>query len=345
MMIESFRFYSPLALLLTLPALLALWRANHPLIRPAAIFSSVADLKALPVTLAQNIRCTLPWLYGAGVLLLIGALARPQAGKTSSKSSTDGIGIEMVVDCSGSMQTPDFDWDGQPLSRIEAVKRVFGQFVVGSSENGLPGRPNDLVGCVAFGGFAESRCPLTIDHDALMEILKVSVNIPEAVRDASGRVINGEELMTAIGDGVSLGVDRLRQSKAKSRVLILLTDGGNNAGVVDPREAAKIAKNMGVKIYTIGIGSHEGAGPGGDDDFDEELLRDMAAGGGGRYFNATNTDALKTIYGEIDKLERTKVEELKFTEYNELYPWLALPGLALIFAVCCLNATRFRSLP
>jgi Ca-activated chloride channel homolog len=224
--------------------LAALWWRFRPQGRPAAVFSSVTDLKGLPVTLAQRLRRSLPYLYGLGLCLLITGLARPQAGKAESRISGQGIAIEMVLDVSGSMEAIDFQLGGRDVSRLEAVKHVIQDFVLGSRASGLSGRSDDLVGLVAFGGFADSKCPLTLDHGALVDIVQ-GLEVPKPIRDSQGRVVNAEalqeELATAIGDGVAAAVDRLRGAKAKSKVLILLTDGDSNAGVVDPREAARIA--------------------------------------------------------------------------------------------------------
>ena len=211
----------------------------------------MTDLKGLPVTLAQRLRRSLPYLYGLGLCLVIIGLARPQAGKAESRISGQGIAIELVLDVSGSMEAIDFQLAGQDVSRLEAVKHVIEEFVLGSRASGLSGRPDDLVGLVAFGGFADSKCPLTLDHGALVDIVQ-GLEIPKPIRDSQGRVINAqalqEELATAIGDGVAVGVDRLRGARAKSKVLILLTDGDSNAGVVDPREAARIAAESGYQV-------------------------------------------------------------------------------------------------
>lgn len=216
------------------------------------------------------------------------------------------------------------------------------------------------MGLIAFGGFADSKCPLTLDHGALVDIVQ-GLEVPRPVRDRQGRVINAqtlqEELATAIGDGVALGIDRIRQARAKSKVLVLLTDGDSNAGVVDPREAARIAQTLGVKLYTIGIGGNGTVPIPQEDEFgnrvlvpaqfrvDEELLREMAQTAGGRYFHAADTQGLAEVYAEIDRLERTELEETRFSEYTELYRWFAGPGLAMILVVGVLFETRFRGLP
>lgn len=357
---EAFRFYSAFWLLFVpLLAVLYWWRSRRYR-RPAAMFSSIADLKQLPVTLMQRIRRTLPLFYGVGMCLMIVALARPQSGRSESRISGEGIAIKLVLDVSGSMEALDFQLQGRDVSRLEAVKHVISEFVLGSRQNGLSGRHDDLIGLVAFGGFADSKCPLTLDHGALVEIVR-ELQVPKPVRDRQGRIINrrqlDEELATAIGDGVALGVDRLRDARAKSRIMVLLTDGDNNAGVVDPREAAKIAQELGIKVYTIGIGQNGVVPIPQEDDFgrqilvpaqfriDEELLREIAQTTGGQYFHASDSNGLAQVYSQIDQLEKSQFEEAKYSEYTELFRWFAGPGLALILLLGVLSETRFRSLP
>jgi len=355
---DSFRFYSWFWLLLLPVVGVLLWsRSRRP---SAAVFSSIASLKSLPITVMQRVRWTLPWFYGIGLCLVVAGLARPQSGKSESRITGEGIAIELVLDVSGSMEALDFQLDGKDVSRLEAVKHVISQFVLGSKASGLNGRKDDLVGVVAFGGFADSKCPLTLDHGALVDIVD-GLEIPKPIRDRNGRVINAqslqEELATAIGDGVALGVDRLRDAKAKSKVLVLLTDGDNNAGVIDPREAATIAKELGIKAYTIGIGRNGVVPVPQEDEFgrtilvpaqfriDEELLREIAQTTGGTYFHASNSKGLTEIYAQIDQLEKSQFEESQYSEYTELFRWFAGSGLALIFVVNVLRETRFRSLP
>jgi len=357
---DSLRIESPLWLILVPIAFGALWWRFRPRRRPAALFSSIADFKGLPVTLAQRVRRAMPYVYAAGLLLMIAGLARPQSGRTESRITGEGIAIELVLDISGSMEALDFQLEGRDVNRLTAVKRVIQDFVLGSRERKLPGRPDDLVGLVAFGGFADSKCPLTLDHGALVDIV-TSLEIPKPVHDRQGRVINAEslkeELATAIGDGVALGVDRLRAAKAKSKVLVLLTDGDSNAGVIDPRDAAKIAAESGIRVYTIGIGRNGVVPMPQTDEFgnrvlvpaqfhvDEELLREMAQTGSGQYFHASDLKGLAGVYAEIDQLEKTEFEETKYSEYLELFHWCAGPGFALILLVGTLMETRFRSLP
>jgi Ca-activated chloride channel family protein len=358
--VDSLRLYSWFWLILAPVVLGALAWRFRPQARPAAVFSSLADLKNLPVTRAQRIRRSLPYLYGLGLCLVITALARPQAGKAESRISGEGIAIEIVLDISGSMEALDFQLEGQDVSRLTAVKHVIKEFLLGSRDRGLSGRRDDLVGLVAFGGFADSKCPLTLDHGALADIVQ-GLETPKPVRDGQGRVINAqalqEESATAIGDGVAVGVDRLRGARAKSKVLVLLTDGDNNAGVVDPREAAGIAADSGIRVYTIGIGRSGTVPVPQEDEFgnrvlvparfriDEQLLREMAQTGRGQYFHASDSEGLAQVYAEVDKLEKSQFEETKYSEYTELFPWFAGSGLVVIFLVGLLTETRFRSLP
>jgi Ca-activated chloride channel family protein len=358
-MLEGFRFYSPWMFALAPLVALAVWFGFHPRRRGSALFSSVIDLKSLPVTPAQRIRRMLPWMLGLGFLLLLAALARPQRGRSDSRIKTEGIAIEAAIDISYSMLARDFELNGKTADRITAVKHVLAEFVGGSAQSKLPGRPNDLVGLVTFTGLADSRCPLTLDHAALLEVIK-SVESPKPKWDGRGRrgrATNPEELSTAIGDGLALAVERLKSVDAASKVVILLSDGDNNSGEIDPKKAMQLAKAQGIRVYSIGIGSN-GVAPFPEEDEDgdiqlvgrrfsinEALLREIAETNGGRYFHASNTQALADVYAEIDQLEKSKVEEVRYTEHSELYHWLAVPGLVLILFAGLLFNTRFRSLP
>ncbi|MBI2479852.1 MAG: VWA domain-containing protein [Planctomycetia bacterium] len=291
-------------------------------------------------------------------LLVVVALARPQHGLKDFQIQTEGISIVMCIDRSGSMQALDFQLGGNRVDRLEAVKAVFHDFVAGNGR--LPGRPDDQIGLVAFGGFAEAKAPLTLDHGALLDVLE-TVEIPQPVYDREGNVINlrflDEERATAIGDAVALAVERLRDSQAKSKVIILLSDGENTAGAIAPEEAAKAAESFGIKIYAIGVGTTGMApfkmlDPFGRErlfqqpvKLDEAALKMLAGTTHGRYFNAKDTNALEDVYHHIDRLEKTQLEGRLYTEYRELFQWWLLPGLALIVTELSLRCTRFRSLP
>lgn len=355
---SDLRLASPLWLLMTVPLLLATVVASKKERRGAVLYSSVRLLESLPITLAQRVKRFLPWLRFTGMLLVVVALARPQHGLSDFRIRAEGIAIVMCIDRSGSMQALDFTLNNEAVDRLTAVKDVFEDFVIGDGD--LAGRPDDQIGLVSFGGFAEAKSPLTLDHGALLEVLK-SVEIAQPVYDSAGNVINRryleEERATAIGDAVALAVDRLKDSDAKSKVVVLLSDGENTAGVIDPTDAADAAKSFGIKIYSIGVGS-DGRAPfrmidrfgrerlvAQDVRLDEATLTALAATTGGRYFNAKDTKALESVYAEIDQLEKTLTEGRLYTEYRELFQWLLLPGLALVVLELALRCTRFRSLP
>jgi Ca-activated chloride channel family protein len=353
-----FQFQNPWCLLLlTLPvaaAFVAVWRQG----RTALLYSDASLIHTLPMTWRQQVKQALPFVKSAGLALLVLALARPQKGLEDFRVRAKGIAIAMCIDRSGSMQALDFRIEDERVDRLVAVKKVFRDFVVGAGR--LAGRPNDMIGLIAFGGFADAKCPLTLDHDVLLKVLD-SIEIPQPIRDSQGRVINRrileEELSTAIGDAVLVGVDRLRETQAKSKVLILLSDGENNAGVVDPADAAEAARKLGIRIYAIGVGS-TGTAPFPEIDvfgrkvlvpqpvvLDEDTLKMLAERTGGRYYNARHTQALTDIYSEIDKLEKSATEGRLYTRYRELFLWFLVPGLILILLQLALATTWLRSLP
>ena len=345
--------------------------------RPHAVeFSSLMLVKNLPVTLAQRLKKGLPVVQFLGLAALALALARPQMGKEETRLRTEGIAIEMAMDRSGSMAALDCELDGKPSDRLAAIKRVFHAFVQGDGD--LPGRPDDLIGLVAFGGYADSKCPMTIDHGALLEILE-DLDIPFHVRDNDrGWPVLDRSLIksrrdvleqaTAIGEAIAVAADRLKGVEAESKVLILLTDGAETvAGQIDPdaplpRDAAKVAAALGIKIYTIGFGSSRTAIPRALVDqfgqvvvqevdarqgfrIDELLLQDVARIGSGKFFRATTTEALKEVYAEIDKLEKTETEGVIYVDYIEYYPIPLLAGLGLLVLHLLAVTTRFRTLP
>jgi Ca-activated chloride channel homolog len=352
------RLQNPLWLGLALVVLAVAWWTDRRRPRPALLYSSVELLRGLPVTWAMRIKRLLPWLRTAGLLLVVVALARPQRGLQEFRVRTEGIAIQMCLDRSGSMQALDFALDGERVDRLTAVKRVFRDFV--SGQGSLPGRPDDLIGLIAFGGYAEAKAPLTLDHGALLQVLE-TVRIPRPITDTRGRVVNQqlleEEMATAIGDALLMAVDRLKDVPAKSKVIILLSDGEQTAGIAEPQQGAEAAKAFGIKIYSIGVGSTGSVPFPAVDGFgrsvlvrqqvrlDEATLKMLAETTGGKYFNAQDTKTLVEVYAEIDRLEKTATEGRLYTEYRELYPWFLLPGLGLVLLSVVLSATRFRTLP
>jgi len=356
--VTSFRFQAPIWLWLLIPVIaFGVWSIRRDR-RSAVLYSNVELLRGLPVTLAQRLKKCLPWMRILGMVLIVFALARPQSGKEEFRIRTEGIAIEMCLDRSGSMQALDFPVDGERVNRLDAVKKVFREFVAG--EGDFDGRPDDLVGLVVFGGFADAKCPPTLDHGALLEVLD-TVKIAEPVRDKQGRVINErlwqEEQATAIGDAIAVAVDRLKDVKSKSRVIVLLSDGENTAGVVEPEDAAEAAAAFDIRIYSIGVGTTGMAPFPVVDAFgrevlqaqpvrlDEETLTSLAEKTGGRYFNAQDTEALADVYAEIDRLEKTETEGRLYTEYREVFQSLMLPGIACVLLQLGLSSTRFRGLP
>lgn len=354
---STFRFATPMALLLLIPVLaigiyLALKR------RHAVQYSSVKLLRDLPVTMAQRVRRLLPWINLLGLVLITVALARPQLGKEETRIRTEGIAVEMCVDKSGSMQALDFTLDNQQVNRLDTVKSVFREFVAGGDE--FSGRPDDLIGLISFGGFATAVCPLTLDHGALLEVLS-TVKIPEPIYDSNHRIINEqlleEEMATAIGDALALGVARLKDAESKSKVIVLLSDGENTAGIISPEEAIDAAVEFGIKVYSIGVGS-TGLAPFPVEDrfgrtvlapqqvkLDEATLKSIAEKTGGQYFNAKDTETLKQVYAEIDKLEKTEIEGRLYTEYRETFVYPMLAGLSCVLLTLVLGSTRLRGLP
>jgi Ca-activated chloride channel family protein len=273
------------------------------------------------------------------------AIAGPRTPDAETKVSREGIAIMMVVDRSGSMQARDLVQDDLSVDRLAVVKDVFEQFVLGGAAG--RGRPDDLVGLITFAGYADSLCPLTLDHGNLVTM----VNDLEIVT-------RGDEDGTAIGDGLALAVERLRRSKASSKVAILLTDGVNNTGTIDPEQAAELAASQNIKVYCIGAGT-DGLAPFPVIDrftgrqvlrrtyveIDEDTLEQIADKTGGRYFRATDRDGLAEIYAEIDRLERSKISEIQYMQYTEHYAMFVVGALCLMAISTISSATLFRSLP
>jgi Ca-activated chloride channel family protein len=271
----------------------------------------------------------------AGALMIAG-LARPQRGHSRTEVTANGIDIVLALDVSGSMQALDFTIDDQRVNRIEVVKSVVGKFI--------DERPNDRIGLLAFAGAPYLVSPITLDHDWLQQNLE-RVNV--------GAGDDG----TAIGEGIAAGVNRLRTTRAKSKVVILLTDGMNNTGKISPLAAADAARALGVKVYTIGVGVRGKAPiPVKDDagnmhlimakvDVDEKTLKAVADATGGRFYRATDTDSLERIYDEINRLETSAQTVQKFEHYDELYAWALYPALALLGLSFLLEQTRYRRLP
>jgi len=264
-------------------------------------------------------------------LLVMGA-ARPQTGRSTYKTHAEGVDIMLVLDASGSMQAQDF----KPKNRLHVAKEVVKEFVAK--------RQHDRIGLVAFAAQAVTQCPLTLDYTMLEKLID-EVDI--------GMLDDG----TAIGVALATAANRLKNSEAKSRIVILLTDGQNNAGAVDPPTAARVAASLDIKVYTIGVGTRGQAPMPVDDpvfgrrlvsvqvDLDEETLQEIAGITGGHYFRATDRDELEKIYETIDEMEKTKIEAETYVSYTERFAWFVLPALGLIVLELALGQTALRELP
>jgi Ca-activated chloride channel homolog len=343
-------------LLLGALAFLRRFGGRHATIR----FSSLAPFRGVPPTARLRLRIAVPLSRAAALAFLVLALMRPQKGTEMSPESSKGISILMTVDRSGSMETPDFEIDDKAVSRMDAVKKVFRDFVKGGGS--LKGRPNDEIGLVTFSGYPVPVAPLTLDHGAVLQFLDHIETFQPRRNERTGRYLEDEETIqeetrTAMGDGLALAVDRMKDLKSKSKLIILLSDGVSNFGQIQPEEAAELAKTYGIKVYTIGIGQSGTVLREIEDPFfgkrkvpmrselDEGTLRRVAEVTGGKYWNAATTGALEEVYGEIDKLERSEIESARFYRFDEKFQWAALPALALLVIEVLLAQTVFRRIP
>jgi Ca-activated chloride channel family protein len=331
----TFRFANPwggLAGLLLLGLLL--WILSRRRRRTASlVFSGTEAFRHIAPGLGVRLRHLPLALRVAGLALLLVAFARPQTGHQHEEVLTRGIDIVLVVDVSGSMRTEDF----KPKNRLAVAKDVVGEFV--------RGRRNDVIGLVVFAANAYTRCPLTLDYEVLLAFLD---EVDFATRDEDG---------TAIGMGLATAVARLKDSTGKSKVMVMLTDGRNNRGQIDPLTGARLAQALDVKVYTIGVGK-EGEAPYPIDDpilgrryinvsadIDEVTLKDIARETGGRYFRATDSRSLKTIFETIDRLEQTEIKVRGYTRHAEKFAVFLYLGALLIAVELLLGATFLKRIP
>jgi Ca-activated chloride channel family protein len=330
-----FRFAAPIAGLVLLALLLGLvWLLLARRRRPVTLlYPSAAPFRDAPRSLAVRLRHLPLALRLLGLALLVVAFARPQTGRQEEEVLTEGINIVLTVDISGSMRTEDF----KPRNRLEVAKEVVAGFI--------RGRRNDLIGVVVFAANAYTRCPLTLDYPVLLDLLR---EVAIAPREEDG---------TAIGMGLATAVSRLKDVRGKSKVIILLTDGRNNRGQIDPLSGARLAQTLGIKVYTIGVGT-EGEAPYPIDDpilgrryinvsadIDEETLQQIAAATGGQYFRATDARALKLIFDRIDRMERTEIRVRGYVRRAERFAYALYPGAILILAEMALGLTLLRRVP
>jgi Ca-activated chloride channel family protein len=320
-----------LLLLLALPLILRRERRRRQGVEASLTLSDLTAFRAASSGLRPRLARILPAVELAALCLTIIILARPQSGVKEREVLTEGIDIVLAIDVSGSMKAEDF----KP-NRLVAAKKVAQEFI--------RGRQGDRIGLVVFASDSFTQCPLTLDYGVLIDLVE-QVDF--------GIVADG----TAIGSGIANAANRLRDSKAKSKVIILLTDGVNNAGRIDPLTAAKLAGALGIRVYTVGAGV-EGEAPYPVDDpvfgrrtvmmrstIDEETLRAIAERTGGEFFRARDSRTLTAIYDRISKMETTRMETREFVRYDELGPVMLLPALGLLLIVLVLESTVLLKVP
>jgi Ca-activated chloride channel family protein len=321
--------------LLVLLPLFALWRGRKGP-RAAVAYSSIDVARAVAKTTRSRLGRALQLFRWLGVAGLIVALARPQLLHSSTQVQASGIDLMLAVDVSGSMQALDLSEGGERKSRLEVVKSVVAKFI--------ESRPADRIGLIAFSGEPYLMSPLTLDHDWLLQNLN---------RLQPGMMKDG----TAIGSALASATNRLRAETAKSKLVVLLTDGQNNAGSIQPALAAEAAQAMGVKVYTIGVGGKGDAPMPVEDergqmhlvmtkvDVDEGTLQEIAKTTGAQFFRATDETSLGHIYSAIDSMEKTTRTLKHYDHREERFGWIALPMLALLLGEIGLGLTRFWRLP
>lgn len=326
-----FRFESPymFLLLLFIPAYIYLQFFTS---KPGLIYSNIKLFSGIKSGWKSKLKHIIPAFHIMAFSLFVIAAARPQSGSTSREINTEGIDIMLALDISSSMKAEDF----KPHNRLYAAKQVIREFV--------GNRTSDRIGLVVFSRQSFTQCPLTIDYDVLLNYL-------DEVK--FGMIEDG----TAIGLAIGNCVNRLKESKAKSKIVILLTDGVNNAGEIDPLTASRAAEALGIKIYTIGAGKPGKALYPVDDpvfgrryvsqenQIDEKTLKEVASITGGKYFRAKTSTGLKQIYNDIGEMEKTKVEVKEFTMYTELYRNFLLAGFLLLLVEILLSRTVLKRTP
>lgn len=329
-------FKTPIFLLLLPLVLLALAILHRRRPRQAFVFSSLEITHAGTSTWKMQFSFVPFLLRVAALMLVCIALAGPRKVLQETLVRTEGIDIVLALDCSGSMAAEDFEINGKRLNRFEVIKKVVGEFI--------DERKNDQLSIVAFAGRAYTVCPLTTDHRWLVQNLQ---------RMRLGLIEDG----TAIGSGIATSLSRFKNSTAKSKIVVLLTDGVNNAGSIDPLTSARTAAAMGVKIYTIGAGA-KGYAPfpmqtvfgqtfyqNIPTDLDEDSLTKIAELTHGRFFRATDTESLRQIYQSIDRLEKSKIEQKGYKQYEEMFGWFIIAALVLLGLEWILVNTVFLKIP
>lgn len=339
---STFEFRDPVLLTLALFAPLVFWLSARR--RGSVTFSSLSLLPEARKSLRLRLRWLPSGLMSIAVVCLAVAIAGPRTGDSTTQVFAEGIAIMLVVDRSGSMDARDFVADDSSVTRLDAVKQVLRQFVLG--QDNQRGRPYDLIGLITFGTYADGVSPPTLDHGNLISAL-------DDVTIATERA----EAATALGEGLALAVERLRTSDAKSKVVILLTDGVNNAGVIEPAQAAELAVEHDIRVYTVGAGTNGIAPmpvrrPNGTVrlrpmkvEIDEKTLESIAERTGGMYYNARNVQGLEKAYAAIDKLEKVEITEVRYLEYTHHFGWFTLAALLALALSELARGTWLREIP
>jgi Ca-activated chloride channel family protein len=331
--------YPWLLLLVPLAALVGWWRWRHR--RPALKFSDARLVAGLPVGRGQAARWADALLHAGAAFALLVALCGPRL-PLPTPITTEGIAIVMAVDVSGSMREPDFDWNGSPISRLDAVKRVFALFIEGGpGPDGqvFAGRPNDLIGLVTFATYPETAAPLTLSHPVLLKMLDAEQPRPL------------DEAQTNIGDAIAIGLRDLEAAGDRRKVLVLLSDGEHNfpgpaaSPTWTPRKAAQRAQDLGIPIYAIDAGSDALTGDPLARAAGVESMREVAQMTGGRSFAARDADTLSKTCQEIDRLERRPIRSFRYRRYRELHTYFGVAALALLVAARVLDVTAGRRFP
>ena len=316
-------------------------------------YSTFLIIGRAPRSIRTRMAFTPALLCALAVVAMAVALSGPRTGVAETRVRREGIAIMMVVDRSGSMNARDMVRKDANINRLDVVKAIFRQFVLGESDGEIiskdagSGRPDDVIGLVAFARYADGLCPLTLDHGNLTGIVDDVSIVRQRAEDG-----------TALGEGLALSVERLRAHPAQSKVAILLTDGVNNAGNVSPLQAAELAAAHDVKVYCIGTGTRGRAPFPVENPFtrrtelrairveiDEETLKAISEKTGGRYFRATDASGLAEIYAHIDRLERTEITEVRYLQYHEWFGAFVWTALCMIASGGLLGGSLFRRLP
>jgi len=321
-------FAYPILLLTMLLIPLFVWLKLRMQRRQTMQFSSSEILTRLPKGWRVYFQPAMPILYALGLICLSIALARPQRGLQESRVRTEAVDIILLLDLSTSMEEADFELHGRRMRRIDSAKKVITQFV--------EKRPNDRIGMVAFAALPYAVAPLTLDHGWLLKRLD----------DLHTHML---EDGTAIGDGIASAINRLLDSDAKSKLIILLTDGINNRGTLSPENAAQASEALDIKIYTIGAGGgmpvRRGFFSSRRAQINEKTLKEVAEKSGGKYYRARDMEALENVYDEIDKLEKTEIEVEQFTRFKEVSkPWI-IAGILFLALEQLMGLSKLGRLP